>query len=80
MESFVRFVTTKNYEEFATEDLNKPKVLLFTNKKTTPALFKALSKDLKGKLIFGQIRDNEEELISKFRVTAFPTLMVLSDP
>jgi DnaJ family protein C protein 16 len=53
MESFVRFVTTKNYEEFATEDLNKSKVLLFTNKKTTPALFKALSKDLKGKLIFG---------------------------
>ena len=53
MESFVQIVTNQNYESFNTEDEDKYKVLLFTNKIATPPLFKALSKDLKGKLNFG---------------------------
>ncbi len=56
MESFVSIVTSQNYESFLNEDLNKNKVILFTNKKSTPPLFKALSKEYKGKLLFGQVK------------------------
>jgi DnaJ family protein C protein 16 len=43
-------------------------VILFTNKKTTPPLLKALSKDLKGKLIFGEVRSDNSPLIQKFKL------------
>ena len=56
MESFVSIVTNNNYDNFINEDLTKNKVLLFTNKKSTPPLFKALSKEYKGKLLFGIVR------------------------
>ena len=80
MDSFVSIVTAQNYDSFIAEDTSKYKVLLFTNKKATPPLFKALSKDLKGKLIFGQVRDSEKDLLTKFKVTEFPTLMILTNP
>jgi protein disulfide-isomerase A6 len=54
MESFVEYVTFENYQDFIKKDLYK--VLLFTDKKSTPPLYKALSKEFKGKLIFGEVR------------------------
>lgn len=80
MESFVSIVTTGNYENYIADDTTKFKVLLFTNKKATPPLFKALSKEYKGKLLFGQIKSSDEQLIEKFKITNYPTLMVLTDP
>jgi hypothetical protein len=80
MESFVSIVTEKNYDSFINEDQSKNKVLLFTNKKSTPPLFKALSKEYKGKLLFGQVKSSEEILIEKFKITNYPTLMMLTDP
>lgn len=72
MESFVKIVTNSNYETFINEDINKYKVVLFTNKKGTPPLLNALSKDLKGKLVFGLVRASEEQLIQKFKITSYP--------
>lgn len=43
-------------------------------------MFKALSKQFKDKLLFGEIRKSSTDLIAKFQVTAFPTLLVLTDP
>lgn len=34
---------------------------------------------MKGKLIFGEVRETEKDLIEKFGITKFPTLMILSD-
>ena len=80
MESFVSIVTNQNYDNYINEDQSKNIVLLFTNKKSTPPLFKALSKEYKGKLLFGQVRSSEDKLIEKFKVINYPTLMVLTDP
>ncbi|KAL4466992.1 hypothetical protein ABPG74_010589 [Tetrahymena malaccensis] len=80
MESYVRNIKTTNYEEFITENPDKNKILLFTQKKSTPPLFRALSKEYNSKLQFGEVRDTEKDLISKFKVTDFPTLLVLSEP
>jgi hypothetical protein len=43
--------------------MTKHKILLFSEKKSTPALFKALSKKYLDKLVFGEIRSSETELI-----------------
>ena len=42
MQSFVRLVKTDKAEEFFESEL--PKVILFTDKKSTPPLLKAISK------------------------------------
>ena len=45
MQSFVSVVTENNWESFIErERATKHKVLLFTEKKTTPTIYKALSK------------------------------------
>lgn len=80
MESFVKLVTDANYKDFLEEDSDKTKVLLFTAKKTTPPLLKALSKEFKGRIVFGEIRQSNANLISKFQPQSFPTLLVLGDP
>jgi thioredoxin-like negative regulator of GroEL len=79
MESFVKIVTDNNYEEFVHEDFDKTKVLLFTAKKSTPPLLRALSKDFKGRVVFGEVRQSNQKLIQKFQINNFPTLLVLSD-
>ena len=79
MQSFVSVVTDENYEKFTETDPQKNKVLIFTERKNTAPLIKSLSKTYKEKLSFGQVK-NDPELFKKFGVTAFPTLMVLTDP
>jgi hypothetical protein len=60
-------------------DVTKPHVLLFTDKKTTPAILKSLSKKFLDKLVFGEVRHTETELVEKFKVTEFPTLLVVTE-
>lgn len=61
MESFVQYVSSSNYQDFVKNDIFK--VLLFTNKKSTPPLLKALSKDFKDKLVFGEVRNLSDNLV-----------------
>jgi len=56
MQSFVSIVTNENYDDFMKREPSKHKVLLFTERKTTAPLFKALSKQYKDKLLFGEVR------------------------
>lgn len=80
MDSFVSYVSPANYQDFLRQEGDKTKVLLFTSKKTTPPLLKALSKELKGKLVFGEVRNGEAAFLKQFGVTALPTLKVLTRP
>ena len=52
---------------------------LLQKKKKTPPLFKALSKHFLGKLSFGEIREGEKELCSKYNINKFPSLFVITD-
>ena len=80
MQSFVSIVTSETYPTFIQNQPSKYKVLLFTERKSTAPIFKALSKQFKDKLIFGEVRKSEADLISKFGVTQFPTILVITDP
>eukprot|EP00825_Cyclidium_porcatum_P040439 TRINITY_DN5111_c0_g2_i5.p1 TRINITY_DN5111_c0_g2~~TRINITY_DN5111_c0_g2_i5.p1 ORF type:complete len:672 (-),score=172.46 TRINITY_DN5111_c0_g2_i5:332-2347(-) len=68
--------TEDELEEFlSNQQLNK--VLLFTNKKDTSILYKGLTAHYKDRLLFGEVSNKAEELIAKYKVEKFPTLMVL---
>lgn len=69
MQSFVSIVTEDNYQSFIDREPTKYKVLLFTERKTTAPIFKALSKQYKDKLLFGEVRKSEVSLATKFGVT-----------
>jgi DnaJ family protein C protein 16 len=79
MQSFVSSVNSDNYQGFITREMDKNKFLLFTDKKSTPAIYKALSKKYLGKAVFGEVRKSETSLIQKFQIYNFPTIMVLTD-
>ena len=81
MQSFVSFVSSQNFEQFTQRDHStKNKVILFTDKKFTPAIYKALSKKYLDKLVFGQVRSEETELVERFEVKTFPTIVALTNP
>ena len=80
MQNFVSIVTDESYENFIQRDrMTKHKILLFSEKKTTPTVYKALSKKFLNRLIFGEIRSTEVELIKKFglKIKQFPVLVAL---
>jgi DnaJ family protein C protein 16 len=79
MQSFVRIINSNNYGDFLNENPTQHKVVLFTQRKSTPPLFKALSKHFKEKLSFGEIRQSEKELAQRFEIIAFPSVLVISD-
>ena len=79
MQNFVRIINKDNYNDFTTSHPERYHVLLFTSKKSTPPLFKSLSKDYLNHLSFGEVRQTETELIKTFNVDKFPTLMVLTN-
>ena len=81
MQSFVSTVSETNYDSFIERDrTTKHKMILFNAKKSTPTIFKALSKNYLERLTFGEIKQSEEELIKKFNIQTFPTILALTDP
>ena len=79
MQNFVRIINKDNYNDFMTTHPERYHVLLFTSKKSTPPLFKSLSKDYLNHLSFGEIRQSETDLIKAFNINKFPTLVVVTD-
>jgi protein disulfide-isomerase A6 len=51
---------------------------LFTNKPTTTPLYKALSVDFKDRMLVGEVKESERNIVAEFGIRSFPTLVVLS--
>lgn len=80
MQSFVASVSKENYDDFVKRNPEKYHILLFTERKTTSPIIKALSKKYKDKLLFGEVRSSEKELIQQFGITKFPAMVAITDP
>jgi hypothetical protein len=80
MQSFVSIVHQDNFESFTNRDQDLHKVLIFSDRKNPSSLVKHLSKFYNNKLLFGYVRKEDTELIQKFNVTTFPTILTLTDP
>lgn len=72
-------VTQNNFETFINDNPGKPKVLLFSDKKGVPLIFKGLSSHFDKTLLFGLIRDTEQGIVSKYKVKQFPAVFLLKD-
>lgn len=68
MQSFVSIVSEQNYDSFCERENKNHHVILFTDKKSTPAILKSLSKKYIKKLLIGEVRSSETNLIQKFNI------------
>lgn len=72
-------VNQNNYDTFINDNPGKPKVVLFTDKKGVPLIFKALSAHFDKTLIFGLIRDSEQGIVAKYKVKSFPAVFLIKE-
>jgi len=71
-------LTKENVDTFLSADASKPKVLLFSNKKSSPLMWKALSVDtvFKRTVKFGFVSEDESDIVQRFKVKKFPTVIM----
>jgi len=71
-------ITKENADSWLTSDASKPKVLIFSNKKSPPTILKALSSDtvFSRAAKFGFVTEDEADIVQKFKVTKFPTVVM----
>ena len=69
-------ITIDNFENFKSRsDLNK--VILFTNKKSSPLMYRGLSGYFYDRLAMGLVFDSEKKICEKLNIKKFPTIMVI---
>jgi len=70
-------VTSENEATFISESPSVPKVLLFTDKKGIPIIYKGLSLTFEKKLFFGIVRSTDKDLLDKYKVKNTPSILVV---
>jgi len=71
-------VTKENIDTWLTSDVSKPKVLVFSNKKSPPTILKALSSDtvFRRGVKFGFVTEDDADVCAKFKVSKFPSVVM----
>jgi hypothetical protein len=77
MTHFVEKVNADNLDGFLNAQAGKFKAILFTDKPKTPLMWKGLSVDLYNKMTLGEVKSSEKGILSRFKVTKFPTILVV---
>jgi len=83
--SMAKHIPTRNIVDINSEGIDAyikdkpsvPKCLLFTDKKGTPTLIKALANNMEGKIFFAIARAEDEALAKKYKVTNYPTILLV---
>jgi hypothetical protein len=76
MPSFVQQVTGNDVISFLESKPDLPKAILITSKRDTPPLWKGLSADFYGRMVFGEGKESDQALITRFAIDQFPRLFV----
>eukprot|EP00656_Telonema_subtile_P040082 TRINITY_DN45150_c0_g1_i1.p1 TRINITY_DN45150_c0_g1~~TRINITY_DN45150_c0_g1_i1.p1 ORF type:complete len:260 (+),score=33.61 TRINITY_DN45150_c0_g1_i1:178-957(+) len=77
---YIHSVTSSNRQDFFRNSPHLAKVLLFTAKDKATAMFKSLSLEYRGRLVFGQVAKSSSNagLIDEYKVAKFPLLLGIS--
>jgi len=69
-------VTPENADTFVTTEPSKPKVLLFSDKKSPPTIWKALSSEtvFRRTVKFGFVSKESSDIVQKYKVKKFPAV------
>jgi len=79
----IRILDHAGIDTFQTTEMNLPKVLLISDKKSPPPIFKGLSNEFRKEMHFGFVSAHGEgeadakKLIKKFKAKKFPALVVI---
>ena len=73
----VKRATDKDLDKWVTQNEDRPKAILFTEKGSTSSLIRALAIDFLGAVDVAQVRDKESASVEKYGVSEFPTLVVV---
>ena len=66
-----------SFSNFTTTGSSLPKVVLYTDKTRTSALYKSLSLRFKGRLAFAEVNNKAGDVVESQGVTHFPKLVVM---
>jgi len=71
-------LTKENADTFLSSSPSEPKMLLFSNKKSVPMMWKALSVDtvFKRTVKFAFVSEDESDIVQRFKVKKFPTVIM----
>jgi len=78
-----RIKNLDSLEEFLAKDSELPHVLIFSSKFEISPLMRSLAVTYKGRILFGQVKSDVQEVVEKYSVDSFPTILGLrgdSDP
>eukprot|EP00296_Roombia_truncata_P007823 JP446276.1.p1 GENE.JP446276.1~~JP446276.1.p1 ORF type:complete len:421 (+),score=171.67 JP446276.1:36-1265(+) len=73
----VKMLDANSFEDFITANVSKPHAMLFTDKTKAPLLFRALSNDFKGRMLFGLIPSSEKALVARYKVKKIPAVVLV---
>merc|ERR1712176_1516028 len=77
MPNFVNSLTSQNFDQVTGQIAMNAGLLLFTNKKETPGVFKALAIKHKEDIVFAVVSSKDTELCERLGVTSFPKVMMM---
>lgn len=77
IKAYVTEVNEDNVAGFLGDDAIVPKVLLFTDKKGLPLIYRALSNNFNNKMNFGIVRKDQEDLVASYKVKTFPKVILI---
>ncbi|KAH3763734.1 ER-resident thioredoxin protein [Pelomyxa schiedti] len=76
---FVSVVTSGSEDGFFAKNKGVGKVLLFSEKDKPANLYKSLAVDFGRVLKFGLVKSTNKELVEKYQITKFPTLIITNE-
>jgi hypothetical protein len=72
-------INSNNIDTFVNDNPGKPKMLLFTETKSAPMVYRALSTYFDKTLEFGMVKKDDEALLKKYKITKFPSFVLLKN-
>jgi hypothetical protein len=73
---FVKTLTEESVDAFLSHDEHIPKVILLSNRKVTPPLFKAISTEFHREMEFGFFPNPSDAMMKKFKVKSIPRIVL----
>jgi protein disulfide-isomerase A6 len=71
-------IKEETLNDFLSKNSDRPHVVLFTSKPTTPPLFKSLATRFKNRIVFGEVSDKQKKLVDRYEITKFPTVIAFA--
>jgi curved DNA-binding protein CbpA len=71
-------LTSSSFFQFLATEPDKPKFILFCENKETWPVVKQVALTFLDQAMFGEVRSNERELVRKYNVESFPSLIVVT--